>query len=72
MFEVISNLNKALSLIKKFKSGYRGSDAYEGYMVIEHNDKRYAVKLVEMNNADQESDFGDAIEHTKKYFKEKK
>lgn len=67
MFEIISNIHKALSLIKNFRTGYVGDDACDGYMFIEYKDKRYAVKIVEMSNEDQEVEEYEALDNVKKY-----
>lgn len=69
MFEMIKNLCNALRLIKDFDSGYRGSDADNGLMLIEYKGIRYAVKMVEMSTTDQDVDMYNAINNAKIYFK---
>ena len=70
MLEVIEKIHKALNMIKDFKAGYKGSDAQNGYMLIEHKGRRYAVKMVEMSEEDQIKDAHDAVDNIKEYFKD--
>ena len=48
MIEIIIKLNTILNLVKDFTAGYSSESANDGYMLIEHNNKRYAVKVEEI------------------------
>lgn len=69
MFDVIERLHRILCAVKDFSAGYRGSDAWYGYMMMEYKDKKYAVKIVEMDELDQIAYGFDVMDHVPKYFK---
>lgn len=48
MIELIIKLHTVLNLFKDFKAGYSSKSAKDGYMLIEHNNTRYAVKIEEI------------------------
>lgn len=50
MITVIQKIHEVLNLIKDFQTGYSSKNASDGYMMITYKDKRYAVKLVEIEN----------------------
>ena len=68
MGEVIRKITKILNLVKDFEAGYTTKTMKDGYMLIQHKDKKYAVKLVEITNPAE--DIFDDIESTKYYFEE--
>ena len=70
MSNLIMNLNKLLNMVKNFSSGYHTAPAWHGYMLLTHLGKRYAVKIVEMSEADQNNDGFDAVENVPYYFKD--
>ena len=48
--ELIIKLHEVLNMIKDFTSGYSTKNAGKGYMLIQHKDKRYAVRIVEIEH----------------------
>ena len=51
MITVIDKLREVLNCVKGFDNvGYSGRTAPDGYMMLDYNGKRYAVKLVEIKN----------------------
>lgn len=72
MFGLIEQMFKVLNIAKDFLAGYKGSDASMGYLMIRYKDKRYAVKIVEMDERDQEEDAFEAVDNVPKYFEEDK
>ena len=55
MFAVISKICKILNEVKGFdNAGYSTETACEGYMMLDYNGKRYAVKLVEVDNPSED------------------
>lgn len=50
MITVIQKIHEVLNLIKDFQTGYSSKNVSDGYMMITYKDKRYAVKLVEIEN----------------------
>lgn len=50
MITVIQKIHEVLNLIKDFQTGYPSKNVSDGYMMITYKDKRYAVKLVEIEN----------------------
>lgn len=69
MFDVIQGLHKVLGIVKDFNAGYKGSHANRGYMMMYYKGKKYAVKVVEMDEHDQAQDGFDALDNVPKYFK---
>jgi hypothetical protein len=55
-------------MIKGFTAGYSSSDVFHGYMFMKYKGKKYAVKVVEMNEEDQNKDDFDALDNVKYYF----
>lgn len=70
MFNLIEGLHKVLNMVKDFGAGYCASTAWSGYMLLKYKDKKYAVKIVEMSEEDQNKDGFDAIENVPFYFKD--
>lgn len=50
MITVIQKIHEVLNLIKDFQTGYSSKTVSDGYMLISYKDKRYAAKLVEIEN----------------------
>lgn len=50
MFNIKSELHKALSLLKGFESGYTSLPKHENIMLIEHNGKVYRIELEKVGN----------------------
>jgi hypothetical protein len=59
--EVITKIHAVLNNVKGFEAGYSSKNMREGYMMIEYNGKRYAVKLKEIEepNDDPVKDIND-------------
>ena len=55
MITVIQKIHEVLNLIKDFQTGYSSKTVSDGYMLISYKDKRYAVKLVEIENPSENS-----------------
>lgn len=51
--ELIQKLHQILNLCKGFLTGYSGGD--EHHMLIEYEGKRYAVKIVEIENPSEDA-----------------
>ena len=68
MFDLIEGLYKVLNMVKDFGAGYCASTAWHGYMLLKYKGKKYAVKIVEMNEADQNNDGFEAIDNVPYYF----
>ena len=45
---LIHKIHQTLSVIKDFETGYSSKTVGDGYMLIEYQGKRYAVKIVEI------------------------
>ncbi|MEE0968731.1 MAG: hypothetical protein U0M06_05100 [Clostridia bacterium] len=45
---LIHKIHQTLSVIKDFEAGYSSKTVGDGYMLIEYQGKRYAVKIVEI------------------------
>ena len=69
MSNIIQGLHKVLNMVKDFNAGYSTSTAHKGYMMMSYKGKRYAVKVVEMDEVDQAQDGFDAMDNVPKYFK---
>lgn len=50
MLDLIIRIYNVLNMIKDFEVGYSSDSAPKGYMVISHKNKRYAVKIQEIEN----------------------
>lgn len=49
MLAVIQRLHEVLNSVKGFDNvGYAGNTVHQGYMMLDYQGKRYAVKLVEI------------------------
>lgn len=48
--KIIQTLHQVLKLMKDFTAGYSTKNAGDGYMLIQHKGKRYAVKITEIEN----------------------
>ena len=48
--EIVARLHEVLNMIKDFTTGYSTKNAGEGYMLIQHKGKRYAVKITEIKH----------------------
>ena len=70
MFDLIANLHNVLNMVKDFGAGYNSSDAFHGYMLMHYKGRKYAVKVVEMDEEDQKQDSLDAMDNIKHYFKD--
>lgn len=69
MSNMIFSLHKVLGMVKDFEAGYSSSTASKGYMLMYYKGKKYAVKIVEMDEIDQAQDGFDAMDNLPKYFK---
>ena len=70
MFDLIEGLHKVLNMVKDFGAGYCASTAWNGYMLLKYKGKRYAVKIVEMSEADQNIEGFEAVDNVQHYFKD--
>lgn len=52
--KVITTLHKALNMIKGFTAGYSTDTFGDGYMMIEYDGVRYAVKLEEIKTPSED------------------
>ena len=48
--EIITKMHEVLNNVKGFEAGYSTKNMDDGYMMIEYNGKRYAVKMKEIKN----------------------
>ena len=48
--KIIQTLHQVLNLMKDFTAGYSTKNAGDGYMLIQHKGKRYAVKITEIES----------------------
>ena len=48
--EIVARLHEILNMIKDFSAGYSTKNAGDGYMLIQHKGKRYAVKITEIES----------------------
>ena len=46
--EIVAKLHEVLNMIKDFSARYSTKNAGDGYMLIQHKGKRYAVKITEI------------------------
>ena len=46
--EIVAKLHEVLNMIKDFSAGYSTKNSGDGYMLIQHKGKRYAVKITEI------------------------
>ena len=46
--EIITKMHEVLNNVKGFEAGYSTKTMDDGYMLIEYNGKRYAVKMKEI------------------------
>ena len=51
--EIIAKMHEVLNNVKGFEAGYSTKSIYDGYMLIEYKGKRYAVKLKEIENPNE-------------------
>ena len=59
--EIITKMHEVLNNVKGFEAGYSTKTMDDGYMMIEYNGKRYAVKMKEIKipNANPMKDIDD-------------
>lgn len=48
--EIVARLHEVLNMIKDFSASYSTKNAGDGYMLIQHKGKRYAVKITEIES----------------------
>ena len=48
--EIITKMHEVLNNVKGFEAGYSTKNMDDGYMLIDYNGKRYAVRLKEIKN----------------------
>lgn len=65
MFNVISKIYNILNLCKDFEAGYSTKTVNEGYFLIRHEGKAYAVKIAEMPEYVQKFDASKQIDQLK-------
>ncbi len=53
--EIVARLHEVLNMIKDFTAGYSTKNAGEGYMLIQHKGKRYAVKITEIKTPSEDA-----------------
>ncbi len=53
--EIVVRLHEILNMIKDFTAGYSTKNAGDGYMLIQHKGKRYAVKITEIKNPSEKA-----------------
>ena len=46
--EIITKMHEVLNNVKGFEAGYSTKNMSDGYMLIEYNGKRYAVRMTEI------------------------
>ena len=51
--EIITKMHEVLNNVKGFEASYSTKSIYDGYMLIEYKGKRYAVKLKEIENPNE-------------------
>lgn len=68
MASLIHKILEILNECKNFSAGYSGDDAPNGYMMIEYNNVRYAVRIIEMPQCAQKASGLDALESVPYYF----
>lgn len=50
MIQLVHDIYSVLNRTKGFDVGYTNQSDYDGYMIIDCDKKRYAVKIVEIKN----------------------
>ena len=48
--KIIQELHQVLNLMKDFTAGYSTKNMDKGLMIVEHEGKRYTLKIVEIEN----------------------
>ena len=48
--EIITKMHEVLNNVKGFAAGYSTRNMSDGYMLIDYNGKRYAVRMREIEN----------------------
>ena len=68
MLNLIHKIFEVLNECKNFKAGYSGVSAPNGYMMIEYNNIKYAVRIIEMPTCAQKAGDFDALDSVPYYF----
>lgn len=68
MLNLIHKIFEILNECKNFKVGYSSASAPNGYMMIEYNNIKYAVRIIEMPQCAQRASDLDALESVPYYF----
>ena len=53
--KIIQALHRVLNLMKDFTAGYSTKNMDKGLMIVEYEGKRYALKVVEIENPSERS-----------------
>lgn len=53
--KIIQALHQVLNLMKDFTAGYSIKNMDKGLMIVEYEGKRYALKIVEIENPSEKS-----------------
>lgn len=68
MFELIDKLHMVLNMVKDFGAGYTTKTAGDGYILMSYKENKYAVKIIKMDDDDQNKDIWKAIDCVQYYF----
>ena len=52
--ELVFKIHQVLNLIKDFECGYSSKSAHEGKMIIQYMDKRFVVKMEQLDNPNED------------------
>lgn len=62
--KIIQALHQVLNLMKDFTAGYSTKNMDKGIMIVEYEGKRYALKIVEIENpSERAADDFDRLEY---------